>query len=73
MTATTARPRLGGADIVFLVLLVFVPATVVAAWLHAGTWVFVLAALALIPLRAVDWDGDRGGGRTRSGPGWEGC
>ena len=26
------------------------PATVVAAWLHAGTWVFVLAALALIPL-----------------------
>ena len=50
MTVTTARPRLGGADIVFLALLVFVPATVVAAWLHAGTSVFVLAALALIPL-----------------------
>ena len=50
MTATTARPRLGGADIVFLALLVFVPATVVAAWLHAGSWVFVLAALALVPL-----------------------
>ena len=50
MTATTARPRLGGADLVFLALLVFVPATVLAAWLHAGTWVFVLAALALIPL-----------------------
>ena len=50
MTATPARPRLGGADIVFLALLVFVPATLVAGWLHAGTWVFVLAALALIPL-----------------------
>ena len=50
MTATTVRPRLGRADIIFLVLLAFVPATVVAAWLHAGTWVFVLAALALIPL-----------------------
>jgi Ca2+:H+ antiporter len=35
---------------VFLVLLAFVPATVVAAWLHAGSLVFVLAALALIPL-----------------------
>ena len=31
-------------------MLAFVPATVVAAWLHAGTWVFVLAALALVPL-----------------------
>ena len=50
MTAPTQSLRLGGADIVFLALLVFVPATVVAAWLHAGTWVFVLAALALIPL-----------------------
>ena len=50
MIASTARPRLGAADIVFLVLLVFVPATVVAAWLHAGSWVFVVAALALIPL-----------------------
>ena len=50
MTATTARPRLGGADLIFLALLVFVPATALAAWLHAGTWVFVLAALALIPL-----------------------
>ncbi len=50
MTATTAPPRLSGADIVFLVLLVFVPATVVAAWQSAGTWVFVVAALALIPL-----------------------
>jgi len=50
VTATTTRPRLSGADIVFLVLLVFVPATVVAAWLHAGTWIFVLAALALVPL-----------------------
>jgi Ca2+:H+ antiporter len=50
VTATTARPRLGGADILFLALLVFVPATVVAAWLQTGTWVFVLAALALIPL-----------------------
>ncbi|HET9157119.1 MAG TPA: calcium/proton exchanger [Myxococcaceae bacterium] len=50
MTATPSRPRLGGADIVFLALLVFVPATVVAAWLQGGTWVFVLAALALIPL-----------------------
>lgn len=50
MTVTNARPRLGGADILFLALLVFVPATVVAAWLQAGTWVFVLAALALIPL-----------------------
>ena len=48
MTATTSRARLGGADIVFLALLVFVPATVAAAWLHAGSWVFVLAALALI-------------------------
>jgi len=35
---------------VFLVLLVFVPATIGAAWLNAGSWVFVLAALALIPL-----------------------
>jgi Ca2+:H+ antiporter len=50
VTATPARPRLGGADLVFLGLLVFVPATVVAAWLQGGTWVFVLAALALIPL-----------------------
>ncbi len=50
VTATTSRPRLDGADLVFLVLLVFVPATVVAAWLHGGTWVFVLAALALVPL-----------------------
>ncbi|HEY1904733.1 MAG TPA: calcium/proton exchanger [Myxococcaceae bacterium] len=50
MTAPTQSLRLGGADIVFLALLVFVPATAVAAWLHAGTWVFVLAALALIPL-----------------------
>jgi Ca2+:H+ antiporter len=50
VTATSARPRLGGADILFLALLVFVPATVVAAWLQTGTWVFVLAALALIPL-----------------------
>jgi Ca2+:H+ antiporter len=50
VTATTARPRLSGADKIFLGLLAFVPATVVAAWLHAGTWVFVLAALALVPL-----------------------
>jgi Ca2+:H+ antiporter len=51
VTAPTQSLRLGGADIVFLALLgVFVPATIVAAWLHAGTWVFVLAALALIPL-----------------------
>jgi Ca2+:H+ antiporter len=50
VTATSARPRLSGADTVFLVLLAFVPATVVAAWLHAGSLVFVLAALALIPL-----------------------
>jgi Ca2+:H+ antiporter len=50
VTAPTQSLRLGGADIVFLALLVFVPATVVSAWLHAGTWVFVLAALALIPL-----------------------
>jgi len=50
VTATTARPRLSGADTIFLGLLAFVPATVVAAWLHAGTWVFVLAALALVPL-----------------------
>jgi len=44
------KQRLSIADRIFLALLVFVPATVVAAWLHAGTWVFVLAALALIPL-----------------------
>ncbi len=50
MTTPPARPRLGGADLVFLALLVFVPASVVAAWLHARSWVFVLAALALIPL-----------------------
>ena len=50
MTAPTQGLRLGGADIVFLGLLAFVPATVVAAWLHAETWVFVLAALALVPL-----------------------
>lgn len=50
MTATSERPRPSGADIVFLVLLVFMPAAVVAAWLHAGTLVFVLAALALVPL-----------------------
>jgi len=50
VTAATLRPRLSGADLVFLALLVFVPATVVAAWLHGGTWIFVLAALALIPL-----------------------
>jgi Ca2+:H+ antiporter len=50
VTATNSPPRLSGADIVFLVLLVSVPASVVAAWLHGGTWVFVLAALALIPL-----------------------
>jgi Ca2+:H+ antiporter len=50
VSATTARPRLSGADTIFLGLLAFVPATVVAAWLHAGTWVFVLAALALVPL-----------------------
>ena len=65
MTATTARPRLGGADIVFLVLLVFVPATVVAAWLHAGTWVFVLAAArfyGLIVDRLIEGDGDRAPG-----------
>ncbi|RPH69179.1 MAG: cation transporter, partial [Myxococcaceae bacterium] len=41
---------MSGADKIFLGLLAFVPATVVAAWLHAGTWVFVLAALALVPL-----------------------
>src|SRR4029077_12649777 len=51
VTAPTQSLRLGSADIVFLaLLLVFVPATIVAARLHAGTWVFVLAALALIPL-----------------------
>jgi Ca2+:H+ antiporter len=50
VTATSPRPRLSGADIVFLVLLVFIPAAVVAAWLHAQTWVFALAALALVPL-----------------------
>jgi Ca2+:H+ antiporter len=44
------KQRLSIADRIFLALLCFVPATVVAAWLHAGTWVFVLAALALIPL-----------------------
>jgi len=50
VTAASPRPRLSGADTVFLVLLVFVPATVVAAWLHGGTWVFALGALALVPL-----------------------
>jgi Ca2+:H+ antiporter len=50
VTDAAAGPRLSGADVVFLVLLAFVPATVAAAWLHAGTGVFVLAALALIPL-----------------------
>lgn len=50
MTSPPQSLRLGSADSVFLALLVFVPATIVAAWLHAGPWVFVLAALALIPL-----------------------
>ena len=50
VTTATARPRPGGADRVFLGLLVFVPAAAVAAWLHAPTAVFVLAALALVPL-----------------------
>ena len=50
MTSAAARPRLSGADLVFLALLAFVPATVVAAWLHLGSLVFVLAALALVPL-----------------------
>jgi Ca2+:H+ antiporter len=50
VTGPTQSLRLGRADIVFLALLVFVPSTVVAAWLHAGPAVFVLAALALIPL-----------------------
>ena len=50
MTSFPQSLRLGRADVVFLALLVFVPATIVAAWLHAGGWVFVLAALALVPL-----------------------
>ena len=50
VTAANSRPRLSSADLVFLVLLVFVPAAVVAAWLHAEGWVFVLAALAFVPL-----------------------
>jgi Ca2+:H+ antiporter len=37
-------------DVAFLVLLLFVPATLVAAWLKAGIVTFVLAALALVPL-----------------------
>lgn len=50
VTAATVRPRLSGADILFLVLLLFLPAMLVASWLDAGTWIFVLAALALVPL-----------------------
>jgi len=50
VTSAGARPRLSGADLVFLVLLGFVPATIVAARLHPGGLVFVLAALALVPL-----------------------
>jgi Ca2+:H+ antiporter len=51
VTDATARPRLSQVDLAFLVLLLFVPATLLAAWLNpAGTPVFVLAALAVIPL-----------------------
>jgi Ca2+:H+ antiporter len=50
VTAPPPRPRLGRAHLVFLGLPAFVPATVGAAWLHAATWVFALAALALVPL-----------------------
>jgi Ca2+:H+ antiporter len=48
--ATAARPRLSHVDVAFLVLLLFVPATLVAAWQRAGLATFVLAALALVPL-----------------------
>ena len=48
--AIATRPRLSHVDVAFLVLLVFVPATLVAAWQKAGAVTFVLAALALVPL-----------------------
>ena len=50
MTDADRRPRLTGVDLAFLALLVFVPATLAAALLHQDSLVFVLAALALVPL-----------------------
>jgi Ca2+:H+ antiporter len=64
----TAGPRLTRVDVAFLALLIFVPATVVAAVLHAGTVTFVLAALALVPL--ARWIGTATEAMaTRLGPG----
>jgi Ca2+:H+ antiporter len=48
--AAATRPRLSKVDVAFLVLLLFVPAALVAGWAKAGVLTFVLAALALVPL-----------------------